>query len=152
MSASPCARQLALPLVLLSSSAAISSDVRLTKRGFDEPSDEVIQGKTFLSSSLTGGLFELVVKRERMAQLAVHGCERSASEMVTSRWHGVQFHPEITVFSADGSPQGTIWQLGSLMIQLPTLGQSVIELAHNHPSTTCTFASRLTTEPSYNEW
>ncbi|MBA3396168.1 MAG: hypothetical protein H0T89_26295 [Deltaproteobacteria bacterium] len=46
---------------------------------------------------------------------------------------GVEFHPDITVFAADGSPQGTIWQLGSWIIQLPALGQPMIELAHSHP-------------------
>lgn len=48
------------------------------------------------------------------------------------RHFGVQFVPDLGIFSDNGAVLGTVWQLGSWIIQLPSLGQTIRERVRAH--------------------
>lgn len=41
--------------------------------------------------------------------------------------------PDLGIYSQDGELRGTVWQLGTLLLRLPVLGQALLETAHAHP-------------------
>lgn len=48
------------------------------------------------------------------------------------RQFGVQFVPDLGIFSNNGQVLGTVWQLGSWIVQLPLLGKALLEQLHAH--------------------